>query len=557
MDAWERNSFAIASIDRLKRKERLRRLMQAPNWDIVIIDEAHHLAKYKSGKNKVRTTQNYRLAEVLRQKTRDLLLLSATPHQGDEHQFYFLLSLLDDQLFSSAEEVGSRRDKLDQIMIRRTKREVTDAEGKPIFAKRLVHTEGFTLSAAERRFYDELNEYLIEGYNIAESDPGDAQKRAVGFVMTTFQKLASSSPRAIRAALLKHLLRILIRKANSLEEVSATTHAMPGGREELDRVRVRCIHLARDIWFLPDTEQGRLDAEQHVLHEKRELAKRRNKADLEDAMDAADNLDDVGLEVFEALYAGIPDEIGKIENLLSKFPDRVDRKLDRLLRAVDRLRSETVTERFIIFTQYRQTQEYLREKITERYGHDQVVIIKGGDIHEKRKAAAEFRREGGARFLISTSAGGEGINLQVCRILFNYDLPWNPMTIEQRIGRIHRYGQQHTAQVFNLVATDTIEGAVHLQLQEKLQKIAAAIGKVNDDGAPREDFLSSILGPYRNDSTMWPFIAMHLSTAISTGQPKKLRRPCRMPSTLATFSIPFARAWNRLIWTSTGRFAAT
>ena len=97
--------------------------------------------------------------------------------------------------------------------------------------------------------------------------------------------------------------------------------------------------------------------------------------------------------------------------------------------------------------------------------------------------------------MISTSAGGEGINLQVCHILFNYDLPWNPMTIEQRIGRIHRYGQQHTAQVYNLVATDTIEGAVHLQLQEKLQKIAAAIGKVNDDGAPREDFLSSILGP--------------------------------------------------------------
>ena len=278
-------------------------------------------------------------------------------------------------------------------MIRRTKRDVTDAEGKPIFAKRLVHTEGFTLSAAERRFYEELNEYLVEGYNIAESDPGDAQKRAVGFVMTTFQKLASSSPRAIRAALLKHLLRLLIRKANSLEEVLATTRAKPGDREELDRVRVRCIRLASDIWFLPDTEQGRLDAEQRILHEKRELAKRRNKADLEDAMDAADHLDDLGLEIFEALYAGIPNEIGKIESLLSKFPDRVDRKLDRLLRAVDRLRSETVTERFIIFTQYRQTQEYLRERITERYGHDQVVIIKGGDIHEKRRAAAEFPRE--------------------------------------------------------------------------------------------------------------------------------------------------------------------
>ena len=264
-DAWDRNPFAIASIDRLKRKERLRRLMQATNWDLVVIDEAHHLSKYRTGK-KVRSTQNYRLAEVLRQKTRDMLLLSATPHQGDEHQFYFLLSLLDDQLFGSAEEVGTRRDKLDQIMIRRTKREVTDPEGRPIFAKRIVHTEGFTLSAAERRFYEALNDYLVEGYNIAESDPGDAEKRAVGFVMTTFQKLASSSPRAIRAALLKHLLRLLIRKASSIEELIAMGHAGPSDRDELDRARARCIELAREIWFLPNTEQGRLDAEQHILY---------------------------------------------------------------------------------------------------------------------------------------------------------------------------------------------------------------------------------------------------------------------------------------------------
>ncbi|MEI8371274.1 MAG: SNF2-related protein [Planctomycetota bacterium] len=493
-DAWERNPLAIASIDRLKRKERVRRLAQAPNWDVVVIDEAHHLSKYRTGR-KVRSTQNYRLAEVLRQKTRDLLLLSATPHQGDEYHFYSLISLLDDQLFGSAEEIVSRRDKLDQLMIRRTKREVTDSEGRPLFAKRIVHTEGFNLSAAERKFYDALNDYLVEGYNIAESDPNNAEKRAVGFVMTTFQRLASSSPRAIRAALLKHLLRLLIRKANSLEEVTSLRRGRFGDRDELVRLRERSIELACEIWFFPNTEQGRLDAEQRILGEKRDLAKRRTKADIEEALEEAEYHDEGGLDVFEALYVGIPNEISKIEDLLTKFPDRIDRKLDRLLRGVDRLRAENLAERFIIFTQYRQTQEYLREHLGNRYGSDQVVLIKGGDIQAKRAAAAEFRRDAGARFLISTSAGGEGINLQVCRILFNYDLPWNPMAIEQRIGRIHRYGQQHTAQVYNLIATDTIEGQVHLHLQNKLERIAAAIGKVNEDGTPREDFLSSILGP--------------------------------------------------------------
>jgi hypothetical protein len=149
----------------------------------------------------------------------------------------------------------------------------------------------------------------------------------------------------------------------------------------------------------------------------------------------------------------------------------------------------------IIFTQNLETLYFLREELGKYYGDDAIVTIKGGPLDEKIAACESFWDENGARFLISTSAGGEGINLQVCRILFNYDLPWNPMAVEQRIGRIHRYGQQETAQVYNLVATDTIEEQVYSILEQKLHEIAATIGKVDPaTGEVTEDFRSEILG---------------------------------------------------------------
>jgi superfamily II DNA/RNA helicase len=199
----------------------------------------------------------------------------------------------------------------------------------------------------------------------------------------------------------------------------------------------------------------------------------------------------------EGVYADaeIPNETAKVRELIRLVPEGTDRKFDRLLAVITHLRAVNAGERFIIFTQYRETLEFLCIELARIFGELKIVTIKGGPLDDKIEAAERFWDENGAKFLVSTSAGGEGINLQCGRILFNYDLPWNPMAVEQRIGRIHRYGQKEVSQVYNLVAKDTVEERIYALLTDKLQSIAQAIGKTDPQtGEPLEDFRTEILG---------------------------------------------------------------
>lgn len=201
-------------------------------------------------------------------------------------------------------------------------------------------------------------------------------------------------------------------------------------------------------------------------------------------------------EAEEGVFAksDIPDEIPKVRDLITKLPDGPDRRFETLVRAVSDLTRDNSTERFVIFTQYRDTLDFLAEELGRIFGHRYIATLKGGPLEDKIAAMESFWKKDGARFLISTSAGGEGINLQIGRILFNYDLPWNPMAVEQRIGRIHRYGQEATVQVYNLFAEDTVEERIYDLLDLKLGEIAQSIGKVDEQGLPREHFRSEILG---------------------------------------------------------------
>lgn len=315
--AWEKHNLVIASIDTIKKPARLEKLMKGPEWGIIVFDEAHHLSRKKYGE-KIVVTQNYRLAEKLKGVTRDMLFLSATPHQGDKYQFWSLVQLLDDQLFESPESMIDHRGLLGRVMIRRTKREVTR-------------------------------------------------------------------------------------------------------------------------W----------------------------------ALDAQELSDDI----IEA-SANIPHEDQKVKELIGLVDDGPDRKFDTLVRAIEQIRNDNEREKIIIFTQYLETLYFLKEELGKYYNADNIAIIKGGPLKEKIASCESFWNENGAQFLLSTSAGGEGINLQICRVLFNYDLPWNPMAVEQRIGRIHRYGQTDTAQVYNLVAEGTIEENVYSILEQKLFEIAKTIGRI-------------------------------------------------------------------------------
>ncbi len=489
---WERHNQVIASIDTLKQQRRLQRLLAAAPWDLVIFDEAHHVSRTRSGKKTV-TTQNFKLAEALRNHTRDLMFLSATPHQGNAFQFWSLIQILDDQLFASPEAISHHRGLLNRVMIRRTKREVTDAAGKPIFRRRQVHTERFSLAPRERFFYEQLSEYLREGYSAAGIDQKrtTSLQRAIGFVMATFQKIMSSSPRAIRQALRRRLLVLLARKQLELEVRRRNTQT-PGSAaalaEEIMQVQDEMLAVAKAI--LGEGLAVNSDAEAYVGRIRRRLQKR------EEQLEVTEWSLDGDEEAEEGVFAqsDIPDEIPKVRDLIAKVPEGPDRRFETLVRAISDLSRDNPSERFVIFTQYRDTLEFLAEELGRIFGHRYIATLKGGPLEDKIAAMEAFWKENGAHFLISTSAGGEGINLQIGRILFNYDLPWNPMAVEQRIGRIHRYGQEATVQVYNLFAEDTVEDRIYDLLDLKLREIALSIGKVDEQGQPREDFRSDILG---------------------------------------------------------------
>jgi superfamily II DNA or RNA helicase len=490
---WENKSRVIASIDTVKRPARMERLLNAPRFDLVIVDEAHHVSRIRYGK-KQQTTQNYRLMEALQGHTRDLLFLSATPHQGDNFQFWSLVNLLDSNLFDSPEAMISHRSLLNRVMVRRTKREVVDANGKALFVRRHVHTEAFEPALREQRFYEQLTGYLRTGYEAAgvfRAGRTTSAQRAIGFVMTAFQKMMSSSPRAIKQALRRRLLVLLVREQIEVEK-KRRTNFEPELASHIVRLQDEMRVLAREIMLTSGTAIHDAEADTYIAQVRQRIV--RKLADMEETTEWSLDSDEEG---DEGVYANaeIPDESSRVRELVSLVPEGTDRKFDRLLSVISGLQGVNEGERFIIFTQYRETLEFLRIELAKIYGADKIATIKGGPLDDKIEAAERFWDENGAKFLISTSAGGEGINLQCARVLFNYDLPWNPMAVEQRIGRIHRYGQKEVAQVYNLIAEDTVEERIYALLTEKLQSVAKAIGKTDrETGEPLEDFRLDILG---------------------------------------------------------------
>jgi superfamily II DNA or RNA helicase len=491
-EAWEHHPLVIASIDTVKRPQRLERLLAAPRWDIIVFDEAHHLSRTRTG-TRTHTTQNYRLAEALRGQTRDMLFLSATPHQGNAFQFWSLIQILDDQLFDTPESMLDHRGLLNRVMYRRTKREVTDAGGNPIFMRRQVHTQPFPLATRERAFYDRLTGYLREGYNAAgvgQQGKTSTQQRAIGFVMATFQKIMASSPYAIRQALRRRLLVLLARQQMALETKLTAKSGYGQAAQQIVRLQEEMRQIAIAVLDLPPSPTQRVEADTHIAQVKQRLTRKVVEEETSWSLDSGEDIEDAVFSV-----ANIPDEADKVRELISIVPEGTDRKFDTLIRAVEQIRRQFQNEKFIIFTQYLETLKFLREELGKLYGQEKIAVIKGGAIEDKIAAVEAFWRPDGAQFLISTSAGGEGINLQVCHVLFNYDLPWNPMAVEQRIGRIHRYGQQDTAQVYNLVAEDTVEEHIYRLLEEKLLEIAHTIGKVDSvTGEVVEDFRTEVLG---------------------------------------------------------------
>ncbi|WP_429498007.1 DEAD/DEAH box helicase [Robbsia andropogonis] len=485
-NAFAKHDRLIASIDTLKRPARIKRLLDAPRWDLVVFDEAHHLTAHRTG-GKVRKTENYKLAEALKDHARDLLLLSATPHQGNHFQFWRLAQLLNPTLFGGPEDMLENRHRLNTVMFRRTKADACQPDGSPLFARRWVHTESFLMNQEERLFYEKLREYLEDGFDLARRQGN--QGRALGFLMAIFQKIAASSFAAVRRTLKRRLLMLTLHEA-LLRDKELDIE----GRERLTEEARELIHAE---FGLAKDSIGRSEVDRVLADLKYRLVKKLD----EDALEMPS--DPYGSEYSathaeEAASAAVdlhlPEERLRIGDLLRIFPQQRETKVQKLLDGLGHLWRQNANEKIVIFATYLGTVDLIAREIEQAYPGQGVVVLRGGDHGAKLAAERRFRLKDGPRVLVCTAAGREGLNLQFARILFNFDLPWNPMDMEQRIGRIHRYGQRDTAQVYNLVLSDTIEGRIFLLLDEKLTEIARTVGMVDDQGNVAEDMRAQILG---------------------------------------------------------------
>jgi len=485
-NAFAKHDRLIASIDTLKRPARIKRLLEAPRWDLVVFDEAHHLTAYRTG-GKIRKTENYKLAEAMKDHARDLLLLSATPHQGNHFQFWMLAQLLNPTLFSSPDEMLANRHRLNTVMFRRTKADACQPDGSPLFARRWVHTESFLMNDEERRFYEKLREYLEDGFNLARRQGN--QGRALGFLMVIFQKIAASSFAAVRRTLKRRLLMLTLQEA-LLRDKDLDIE----GREQLTEEARELIH---EEFALPRDSIGRSEVDRVLADRKYRLVKKLDDEALEMAADPYGS-EYSSIHAEEAASAAVdlhlPEERLRIRDLLKEFPPQRETKAQKLLDGLGTLWRQNPNEKIVVFATYLGTVDLIAREVEQMFPGQGVAVLRGGDHGAKVAAERRFRQKDGPRVLVCTAAGREGINLQFARILFNFDLPWNPMDVEQRIGRIHRYGQNHTAQVYNLVLSDTIEGRIFLLLDEKLTEIAKTVGKVDEQGNVAEDLRAQILG---------------------------------------------------------------
>lgn len=484
-NAFAKHNRLIASIDTLKRPKRVENILSSPKWDLIVFDEAHHLTATEKSGNKVHKTDNYLLAESLREHSRDLLLLSATPHQGEHFRFLRLVHLLDPTLFSSVEDMIKNKHRLNSVIMRRTKADACDPDGNTLFARRQVVTKAFHLSETEKIFYDRLNGYLREGFALAQRMTGSA--KALGFVMSIFQKISASSFAAVRKTLQNRYIALSIYEAVLAEDdknLVVHDEAIRAAREMLKK---------RD--GLPDSPLTNALLDKYVTdirlkHHKKRSAQKDAEYLLEDEQIAGALEGDLSA----LATAAIPNERKMIEELLAAFPATMESKVRELNRLLSTLWRENENEKIVIFATYLGTVEMLKSAIETVFAGKKVEIYKGGDHGAKIAAEKRFKAKDGPQVMICTAAGREGINLQYSRVLINFDLPWNPMDIEQRIGRIHRYGQKNTSQVYNFVSIDTIEGKIFLTLEEKIHEIASTLGKVDDNGQVAEDLRSQILG---------------------------------------------------------------
>ena len=428
-NVWTRENQIITSMDFVKREEVLPSLASSA-FDLIIVDEAHKMSAFRYG-SKLEKTERYRLGEALSSLSEHLLFLTATPHKGDPENFRLFLDLLVPGFFATTEMLQESISKGDNpLFIRRVKEDMKNFDGEPLFLPRHPKTVAFNLgtqSPKEKDLYNSLSKYVNEQYNKALIAD---KRRNVAFALVILQRRLASSTYA--------LLRSLERRRDRLRELLK-------GAEERGRPEERRFDF-EDVEDLSEEERWK----EEEIWETLSVAK--NREELEREIETLDEL------------------IARAEDIIREGSEI---KIREMKDTLNRLRTEQPGEKVLVFTESKDTLDYLEKRIRS-WGFTVNTIHGNMKLEERVKAESVFKNE--TQVLVATEAAGEGINLQFCHLMINYDIPWNPNRLEQRMGRIHRYGQTREVYVFNMVAEDTREGKVLKRLFEKLDEIGKALG---------------------------------------------------------------------------------
>jgi len=431
----------IVSVDRAKKEDTKVQLSQS-RWDLIVCDEAHQMSASHFG-NKIEKTQRYRLGELLGELTNHFLLMTATPHNGKDEDFHMFLKLLDEQHFG---ENSVPRVDIAGSMRRMVKEDLRKFNGKPLFPERKAYTIDYTLSSEESALYHDVTEYIRNEFKRADQLESHA-KRNVGFALTILQRRLASSPKAIYESLKRRRKRLE-------QQLNDGHHLLLDGASE----------IVEDI----DEE----DIEDWTEVRREEIERR---------------------FISRSTAAGSAEELEEEVSTLRWLEQRAfwlcafgnDRKWEELCKLFEIPEMKTAAgqqRKLIIFTEYRDTLQYLLDKLSILRSPNEIVAIDGGmPLHKRREVEFRFRNDPDVLILVATDAAGEGINLQTAHLMVNFDLPWNPNRLEQRFGRIHRIGQREVCHLWNLVAGETREGMVYKRLLEKLQSQRNALdGRVFD-----------------------------------------------------------------------------
>lgn len=435
----------VARIDQLSRSADLQDKLRRSHWDLIVVDEAHKLSASYFG-NKINKTKRFQLGELLGSITRHFLLMTATPHNGKEEDFQLFMSLLDSDRFYGKFRDGAHKVDVSDLMRRTVKEEMHRFDGTKLFPDRRTITTNYKLSEAEAALYVAVTDYVKGEMNRA--DQLDVQyKGAIGFALTALQRRLASSPEAIYQSLKRRCNKLKRR----IEDEKLGTPTLPdygGGKS-----------APADFWEAAEV----LSSSDYENFEQA----------VADQVTAARTIEEFEAEI--RVLDGLEEQA---KQLVHSGQDRKWDELSCLLQSSAMREDNGRQRKLIIFTEHRDTLNYLVLKIRNLIGNASAVTVIHGGVkrQDRRKIQELFRNDPATRILLATDAAGEGVNLQSANLMVNYDLPWNPNRLEQRFGRIHRIGQTEVCHLWNMVAAGTREGDVFRSLFDKLEIERAALG---------------------------------------------------------------------------------